>query len=205
MTGTRSDARGLSPRGRGSPVDVAREQARDGSIPAWAGEPGSAVFGQPVGGVYPRVGGGARAQLGELHHGPGLSPRGRGSPALAGRGEGGLRSIPAWAGEPPWASSSKRLGRVYPRVGGGACRVGRTSIRRPGLSPRGRGSLMLPTAEGPGARSIPAWAGEPVEEPRGARRCPRHRVYPRVGGGAPGLYREYPRDFGLSPRGRGSP
>ena len=49
---------GLSPRGRGKPIDGFYEPGRRGSIPAWAGEtplPGHAYY---PWGVYPRVGGG---------------------------------------------------------------------------------------------------------------------------------------------------
>ena len=50
---------GLSPRGRGSRDIDCNHRHREGSIPAWAGEPNSSsILLQPYR-VYPRVGGGA--------------------------------------------------------------------------------------------------------------------------------------------------
>ena len=51
----------------------------------------------------------------------------------------------------------------------------------PGLSPRGRGSPLARCELGFHARSIPAWAGEPIEPQTQLNDM---RVYPRVGGGA---------------------
>ena len=221
---------GLSPRGRGnrsgpalmssasgavyprvgggttvaSPV---RADVRPGSIPAWAGEPGSAPRRSATRRtVYPRVGGGTRGPTGpaDCPMSQGLSPRGRGNrslivairasrsgvyPRVGGgtmkpvvapaRGEG---SIPAWAGEPTRASRTAGRSRVYPRVGGGTT-VGRAGCRcSRGLSPRGRGNRRVRC--GPGRRfgSIPAWAGEPMSYDDEVS-SNSHRVYPRVGGG----------------------
>ena len=52
--------RGLSPRGRGKPLQKGKAMDGQGSIPAWAGETPTppSVDGQGV--VYPRVGGGNR-------------------------------------------------------------------------------------------------------------------------------------------------
>ena len=70
-----------------------------------------------------------------------------------------------------------------------------------GLSPRGRGNLEHPAAYGMVVRSIPAWAGQPVEHPFAATSTP---VYPRVGGAT--VVRLVRKDYvaGLSPRGRGN-
>ena len=91
---------GLSPRGRGSLAGPACHRRPDGSIPAWAGEPGRREVHPPSPEVYPRVGGGAERQPAESVCLSGLSPRGRGRPA------------PRRTARPPR--------KVYPRVGGGA-------------------------------------------------------------------------------------
>ena len=86
---------------------------------------------------------------------------------------------------------------------GGGARPARFPLRGPpGLSPRGRGSLLRAGGSRPRHRSIPAWAGEPPPSPTSS---PSSTVYPRVGGGAHTF--AVRRDFsaGLSPRGRGSP
>ena len=173
-----------------------------GSIPAWAGEPGTPATKR----VYPRVGGGTFT--------------------CARRPDEG--SIPAWAGEPAPHNEPGRW-RVYPRVGGGTPDTHHISPIADGLSPRGRGNpvriLVLgptpstwglsPRGRGnPGwrgyrdrrssvglsprgrgnpwrmdmpypearQRSIPAWAGETVDVSGGSSMV-RDRVYPRVGGG----------------------
>ena len=89
-------------------------------------------------------------------------------------------SIPAWAGEPWRAAAECRPAQVYPRVGGGTSEAQRSAVVAEGLSPRGRGNRHVSAATFLGARSIPAWAGEPtildIQEDI-------YRVYPRVGGG----------------------
>ena len=113
----------------------------------------------------------------------------------------GLGSIPAWAGEPRPLPCRKQRLRVYPRVGGGTCLT--TSTRSPstGLSPRGRGNPVRYPERPEGARSIPAWAGEPLLPARSLRSV---RVYPRVGGGTDSLGVSLQQRSGLSPRGRGN-
>ena len=152
-----------------------------GSIPAWAGETSA---GRPIEGC--------RFQ--------GLSPRGRGKPGRRLSPPAPLRSIPAWAGEtadrlPPYGG-----GKVYPRVGGGNVLAGFLAMALQGLSPRGRGKLLLGIARILTTGSIPAWAGETRIAPHSFRFPP---VYPRVGGGNPGRRSNPPLLYGLSPRGRG--
>ncbi len=111
---------GLSPRGRGNPAAPAGPAPRDGSIPAWAGEPIPPAADMLPIPVYPRVGGGNRQQ----------DKRRRST----------LRSIPAWAGEPIYISFPLRMLEVYPRVGGGTYRHQPIPEFKQGLSPRGRGN-----------------------------------------------------------------
>ena len=132
--------RGLSPRVRGSPdLDGARDTAQ-GSIPACAGEPGSSGCRTATSRVYPRVCGGACTLARVVVPVPGLSPRVRGSPPLAGPPQVAQGSIPACAGEPSPPSETLVRSGVYPRVCGepGAHMV--ILDTRAGLSPRVRGS-----------------------------------------------------------------
>ena len=75
------------------------------SIPAWAGEPVRPLVWIFARSVYPRVGGGTRDAYGVVNPTWGLSPRGRGNRGVHRSQIKGDRSIPAWAGEPHFASS----------------------------------------------------------------------------------------------------
>ena len=111
------------------------------------------------------------------------------------------RSIPAWAGNPPGRGVPCPVGQVYPRVGGEPSGQWRLRSSYTGLSPRGRGTLRGAAFRVLWARSIPAWAGNPVIPPGEAAQ---ERVYPRVGG-EPHCTRPFrPWEIGLSPRGRGT-
>ena len=69
---------GLSPRGRGKPINpnACRKLLR--SIPAWAGETGKLSYRNLCATVYPRVGGGNCTAQSLRKCAQGLSPRGRG-------------------------------------------------------------------------------------------------------------------------------
>ena len=153
---------GLSPRGRGNPPLDRLPVLPVRSIPAWAGEPAPTMRTPTSISVYPRVGGGTLSGPVTTPVSKGLSPRGRGNPSGMGLTIMTPRSIPAWAGEPPsstrWAPSSP----VYPRVGGGTGSSIEYRHVRGGLSPRGRGNLLLPVHGRRLGGSIPAWAGEPL-------------------------------------------
>ena len=110
---------GLSPRGRGK-RNVKYLQALHGwSIPAWAGETGNCDLPIHISTVYPRVGGGNANLDGEIANAKGLSPRGRGKPALQAQRGFCAGSIPAWAGETMRIPPLRCAASVYPRVGGG--------------------------------------------------------------------------------------
>ena len=151
--------------------------------------------------VYPRVGGGTKINPPSVSSMRGLSPRGRGNLFQARRGQPHRRSIPAWAGEPGTLACRRRAVSVYPRVGGGTLQIFGERKRDEGLSPRGRGNLLLPLYGGRTSGSIPAWAGEPRSP---ARHLPTGQVYPRVGGGTAPLFAGETMSSGLSPRGRGT-
>ena len=132
----------------------------------------------------------------------GLSPRMRGNPDCGGLVCGGLRSIPAYAGEPRRRVNRVAQRQVYPRVCGGTQDAGHTDGIRHGLSPRMRGNLParagLPAPPG----SIPAYAGEPYPCRHSSHGRP---VYPRVCGGTRRILRAVAMGQGLSPRMRGNP
>ena len=131
----------------------------------------------------------------------GLSPRVWGNPPLRGRPAPAAGSIPAYAGEPRWATKRARTRRVHPRVCGGTHERGLPRCRMEGPSPRVRGNHVHARRQQQLDGSIPACAGEPFAVPR---RGSGHGVYPRVCGGT-GRYVhccQWPR--GLSPRVRGT-
>ena len=156
----RSNALGLSPRGRGKLGDERAGLHIIGSIPAWAGEThcgGSAILPMPV---YPRVGGGNILFWAYMARVVGLSPRGRGKREMTKGSDEYSGSIPAWAGETRRASAARHCRKVYPRVGGGNLIVTPKGLPVAGLSPRGRGKLDRVLDVVADTRSIPAWAGE---------------------------------------------
>ena len=172
---------GLSPRGRGEP-------SKCRCLPC-------------VLPVYPRVGGGTVVQTTYPNTHGGLSPRGRGNRRPGARTERYIRSIPAWAGEPPMTHSHNPEMRVYPRVGGGTTADTEDAESIQGLSPRGRGNPDCTPVNLVPERSIPAWAGEPC--PKCATAVAKE-VYPRVGGGTSLAMGRGWLTRGLSPRGRGN-
>ena len=225
-TSAKIATRGLSPRGRGNLQDPECRASIDGSIPAWAGEPGTKGPAMPRARVYPRVGGGTSSPAGPPIAKPGLSPRGRGNRYYRRRPGRMPGSIPAWAGEPHVERMNLSPTQVHPRVGGGTAYCNAEWIGAGGLSPRGRGNPGQRHAEDgrPRLGSIPAWAGEPGDEDRARWGRSDHgsipawagepaivyvdgplgRVYPRVGGGTPGNPNARRAGQGLSPRGRGN-
>ena len=152
---------GLSPRVRGSRLPVCGHSLLPGSIPACAGEPHVPHVRRHSQPVYPRVCGGANSPWWRQAGDQGLSPRVRGSRGRRNRPRRGKGSIPACAGEPGLRRMRRRLGRVYPRVCGGAGEPSQTIQPFHGLSPRVRGSRIQLGLEIVVGRSIPACAGEP--------------------------------------------
>ena len=192
---------GLSPRGRGNHGRLDRPADLPGSIPAWAGKPWRPGSTSWTSRVYPRVGGETTVEnqiMGSLR---GLSPRGRGNHEITRIAQHGGRSIPAWAGKPRDHPHRPAWWEVYPRVGGETSRIRRCATVHVGLSPRGRGNHHSEPSRVSWLRSIPAWAGKPLQPPTGGRST---RVYPRVGGETQYLLRFTSASGGLSPRGRGN-
>ena len=191
---------GLSPRGRGKHRLGKYHRGERRSIPAWAGETLRNADVQVLYQVYPRVGGGNAKPRPAPAPPPGLSPRGRGKPAISLRLAPVPGSIPAWAGETLARAHTRHGLGVYPRVGGGNTPPFGGGRIADGLSPRGRGKLLRFDHHRQGQGSIPAWAGETaMEEGNPTTR----RVYPRVGGGNRLPCFSICWAIGLSPRGRG--
>ncbi len=191
---------GRSPRGRGRLTKRNPRDARQRSIPAWAGETHAGRSSKANSVVDPRVGGGDRPRPLRLHPPEGRSPRGRGRRRSARSRRPQRGSIPAWAGETRGNIPSQRDCPVDPRVGGGdASRLDKAHYTA-GRSPRGRGRPRRRQGRRLGGRSIPAWAGETWMVDLGAGG---NAVDPRVGGGDSTGQRIYADAMGRSPRGRG--
>ena len=173
-----------------------------GSIPAYAGEPWAERDAERMRRVYPRVCGGTGSGAKAIIKSDGLSPRMRGNHRYATRGKQSGGSIPAYAGEPSGVRQMRVRLRVYPRVCGGTPDYRALVIRKSGLSPRMRGNHPARCLFINPARSIPAYAGEPL--PSGIRTYA-VRVYPRVCGGTSPRAPLPPVPEGLSPRMRGNP
>ena len=192
---------GPSPRGRGNPISAALTRDTEGSIPAWAGKPRSRWARTAAARVHPRVGGETPASSTEFTSLKGPSPRGRGNPVGGHDGDGDSGSIPAWAGKPSGAVSSPSARWVHPRVGGETGNPGDTLDAMKGPSPRGRGNPLRRLLETRGMRSIPAWAGKPLQCLKIGQEG---RVHPRVGGETVGSDPDSGSGNGPSPRGRGN-
>ena len=197
----RCSVQGLSPRGRGNLLPSDNRSDRFRSIPAWAGKPSSRCRASRSAWVYPRVGG-ETSFSGVVREGhAGLSPRGRGNRHRSTCGRMARRSIPAWAGKPQNKTARQIEPTVYPRVGGETRYSADRRNAAQGLSPRGRGNRSGRFDQRRWRRSIPAWAGKPLNPPRD---LVDRKVYPRVGGETPGFTWYAERPAGLSPRGRGN-
>ena len=171
------------------------------SIPACAGEPrcpGESVWRQTV---YPRVCGGTTVTLTESVFSAGLSPRVRGNPIMIITAVAFIGSIPACAGEPLLKNGGTGFNTVYPRVCGGTTLSETWPQVLRGLSPRVRGNHESDVAAMRRERSIPACAGEPVND---GYEPVHRRVYPRVCGGTPCGRIGVSHCAGLSPRVRGN-
>ena len=159
------------------------------------------MLGQAAAWVYPRVCGGTRCQRRACRTILGLSPRVRGNRAKICAGRLLRGSIPACAGEPSGTRAELFCARVYPRVCGGTPAYQQPPSGQRGLSPRVRGNRLSVCLACGWNGSIPACAGEPMDNSR----CPESRaVYPRVCGGTGCAPSGVAIPAGLSPRVRGN-
>ncbi len=191
---------GLSPRTRGKPHHVVREEARGGPIPANAGETGGVEHHSQPRRAYPRERGGNEAKFAPREPDLGLSPRTRGKRLRLRVGDQRLGPIPANAGETILeVLKVERMG-AYPRERGGNPSQFAPVWTGQGLSPRTRGKPASSAGSCCCLGPIPANAGETVTSPSFAVR---QRAYPRERGGNTSSRRRINRAKGLSPRTRG--
>ena len=134
---------GLSPRMRGNLFPPRKPRLRQGSIPAYAGEPCRGQDGHCDCGVYPRVCGGTARWYCPHQSCAGLSPRMRGNRQGASKKPHSRGSIPAYAGEPIIVDRPQQAYKVYPRVCGGTSPSPSSISVSAGLSPRMRGNLNV--------------------------------------------------------------
>ena len=192
---------GLSPRVRGNHTKQVGKERTMRSIPARAGEPGwlSARIRHST--VYPRACGGTRLNSVCGKRPDGLSPRVRGNRNRVDQQGWCEGSIPARAGEPPYAPQTTPATTVYPRACGGTARECQYGEWLPGLSPRVRGNPRHLGHRADLIGSIPARAGEPRPDDSGGLT---HGVYPRACGGTASQFLPPSSHCGLSPRVRGN-
>ncbi len=202
MNGARIAAAGMgrSPLTRGRRLDHVPLEAREGSIPAHAGETGNALEPWRNPRVDPRSRGGDHGPYFKMWVVCGRSPLTRGRRKGAPGRLSGIGSIPAHAGETWRTRWQGEKGRVDPRSRGGDCGAALFLSSGGGRSPltRGRPSELL--AAFGGAGSIPAHAGETSTT---STMGTESTVDPRSRGGDPAASRRAGKVRGRSPLTRG--
>ena len=196
-----STCSGLSPRLRGSGVELGGGQLLDRVIPAPAGI-GDSTTGPPsCGPGYPRACGDRWAEGSVELTAGGLSPRLRGSDGLVGHGLRPRRVIPAPAGIGRVVQFDGRPSPGYPRACGDRSNIVLRSAVKSGLSPRLRGSEPTMTLGEILDRVIPAPAGIGRLS---AAIAVAMTGYPRACGDRTSSHSSSSPTCGLSPRLRGS-
>ena len=178
-----------------------RRTTTRGVIPALAGNSSSAPTWCAPRPVHPRAGGELATSGPGLRPLFGSSPRGRGTPVNPIAHRGGVRFIPARAGNSPPSPPSARPSTVHPRAGGELHQRRFQDDSAHGSSPRGRGTLRPAAWDVIVRRFIPARAGNSISA---AFKTIPPTVHPRAGGELPAAWPEALCDFGSSPRGRGT-
>ena len=154
-----SVAIGSSPHARGThPPGQGREAARR-FIPACAGnaDPGPSGMDQPP--VHPRMRGERQGEIGGFPFVAGSSPHARGTPDRIRARPGGLRFIPACAGNAREHAPLSQHVAVHPRMRGERVAWGAILVVRAGSSPHARGTQLAAHVDGRLGRFIPACAG----------------------------------------------
>ena len=133
---------GLSPHTRGNRTRVVFLMSYWGSIPAYAGKPGTRPWQALADTVYPRI----RGETGKVSSGilksRGLSPHTRGNRTRVVFLMSYWGSIPAYAGKPPDPIARQYLRRVYPRIRGETESCAGVVSAIAGLSPHTRGNRL---------------------------------------------------------------
>ena len=152
-------ADGSSPHARGThPPGQGREAARR-FIPACAGnaDPGPSGMDQPP--VHPRMRGERQGEIGGFPFVAGSSPHARGTPDRIRARPGGLRFIPACAGNAREHAPLSQHVAVHPRMRGERSRSASCPRSTRGSSPHARGMPTPASHEPSRPRFIPACAG----------------------------------------------
>ena len=191
---------GPSPRVRGRGLPRPPKAARNGSIPARAGESRSRHSRSAPPGVHPRACGGEQPTTPAAPWRPGPSPRVRGRVASTCPLTTQAGSIPARAGERAGGATIRGRSWVHPRACGGEAVRGGHGAHSRGPSPRVRGRAHAASLRDPLAGSIPARAGERSVAASAAARL---TVHPRACGGEHGTLLPPNGERGPSPRVRG--
>ena len=194
--------RGPSPRRRGNLAQLGVAHVHRRTIPAQAGQPGSATIAARRRWDHPRAGGATTGRKLNRLYFRGPSPRRRGNLDHALHGGPGVRTIPAQAGQPSWTRRTSSRSADHPRAGGATVAADMEKRLDGGPSPRRRGNQLDIRLQGRVERTIPAQAGQPDDA---AQREPILRDHPRAGGAT--AYVDFKgRDAGgPSPRRRGNP
>ena len=153
---------GSSPRGRGTHFASVSRHFRARFIPAWAGNTMWLRHRRRRRPVHPRVGGEHSSACRKRSGSTGSSPRGRGTPGVAGRRSREFRFIPAWAGNTSPALQAAGNRAVHPRVGGEHPASMLPEPTLYGSSPRGRGTPAAARCGRISERFIPEWAGNTI-------------------------------------------
>ena len=159
MSVTRGVLSGSSPRMRGTPSRRRTAVPFFRIIPAYAGNTRPNRPARPNLGDHPRVCGEHALVAVLFSFAQGSSPRMRGTPWLFSEEFNNAGIIPAYAGNTPLLVPVIRPMRDHPRVCGEHSPMASKSSRRPGSSPRMRGTRMPICLRYPARGIIPAYAG----------------------------------------------
>ena len=144
---------------RGTPVPQRLHDAREGIIPAYAGNTPSSARSCRASGDHPRVCG-EHAGISVIGtDGSGSSPRMRGTRGAKTRAACVNGIIPAYAGNTTIRTALKFGDRDHPRVCGEHTQIQSISLVQKGSSPRMRGTPAAPVRIAPCFGIIPAYAG----------------------------------------------
>lgn len=170
---------GSPPHGRGKELSTLPVIFLFRITPALAGKRGKCGVKLAVVKDHPRVGGEKISMSSTVFFWQGSPPRGRGKGLRQLSGVAHHRSTPAWAGKSIRCTSTTRLIRDHPRMGGEKMTRRYSSVPVPGSPLRGRGkagaSMVAPALW----RITPAWAGKSVSR---RPRWTHTGDHPRVGG-----------------------
>ena len=155
----RLSAAGSSPHARGTPSRGQLGPRCLRFIPACAGnaDPGPSGMDQPP--VHPRMRGERQGEIGGFPFVAGSSPHARGTPDRIRARPGGLRFIPACAGNAREHAPLSQHVAVHPRMRGERVAWGAILVVRAGSSPHARGTQLAAHVDGRLGRFIPACAG----------------------------------------------